>query len=236
MWNFLAREAAKQIGGRIAAGKMIGIDEANGPEVYADRIKRDFHLHDYADAWALYDSDRTYWENYYHPRSNGPASNTETVRDSAAAAGVPSRNNVFEYGFPEPNPTRASVGEVSPVRIPNGPAWNNAFVRDSAAAAAVPSRNNVFEYGFPDANSAQPSIGPAPSPQLVPGSANRSSLPSGVFASGAPAFPFSPAAFQNAPRGLPGLLAEAGAVDPANPEWPPSGGLPGLIREYLRNN
>ena len=175
MWNFLAREAAKRIGGSVAANKIVGVDEANGPEVYADRIKRDFHLHDYAVAWALYDSDRAYWENYYRPR-------------------------------------------------PNVPAWNAEMVRDSAAAAGVPSRNNVFEYGFPQANSEQSSIVPAPSPQMS------------VFATGAPAISFSPAAPENGSRGLPALLAETGAFDPSNPEWPPIGGLPGLIREYLRNN
>lgn len=37
-------------------------------------------------------------------------------------------------------------------------------------------------------------------------------------------------------RGLPALLAEAGAFDSSNPEWPSGEGLPGLIREYLRNN
>jgi hypothetical protein len=39
----------------------------------------------------------------------GPKVRAEYVRDSAAAAGVPSRNNVFEYGFPEPSPIRSSV-------------------------------------------------------------------------------------------------------------------------------
>ncbi len=41
--------------------------EANGPEAYADRIKRDFHLHDYADAWSRYASDPAYWERWYAP-------------------------------------------------------------------------------------------------------------------------------------------------------------------------
>jgi hypothetical protein len=120
VWNFLAREAAKRIGGTIAANKIAGTDAANEPEAYADRIKRDFHLHDYADAWALYDSDRTYWENYYYPRPNGSAWNTESVQDSAAAAGVPSRNNVFEYGFPEANSAQPSIGEAPRVGSRNG--------------------------------------------------------------------------------------------------------------------
>lgn len=161
MWNFLAREAAKKIGGTIVANKIAGVDELNGPEAYADRIKRDFHLRDYADAWALYDSDRAYWEKYYRPQPDGPANN-ELVRNSAAAAGVTGRNNVFEYGFPESNSVRPSMGETPAARKPNGPAWNNAFVRDSAAAAGVPSRKNVFEYGFPEPGPLPTSVGEAP--------------------------------------------------------------------------
>jgi hypothetical protein len=99
MWEFLVRQLLKQAGRKI--GSRFFNDEANAPEAYADRIKRDFHLHDYADAWALYDSNRAYWERYYDPPPSGPDRNQVLVRDSAAAAGVPSRYNVFEFGFPE---------------------------------------------------------------------------------------------------------------------------------------
>lgn len=275
MWNSLAREVAKRIGGTIVANKMAGVEEPNGPEAYADRIKRDFHLHDYADAWALYDSDRPYWENYYRPRPNGPANN-EFVRDSAAAAGVPGRNNVFEYGFPEFNSVRPSMGEPPSLRIPNGPAWNNAFIRDSASAAGIPSRYNVFEHGFPESSSVPAPISeapsvrklstwyvrpdgstvadslagrmsrpaaidpsnagwPAPSPSTGFGGANGDVPPSRFFDTGTSPIPNLPLASQQAPRGLPALLAEIGAFDSSNPEASPSGGLPGLIQEYLRN-
>jgi hypothetical protein len=220
MWNSLAREAAKRVGGTIVANKIAGADQPNGPEVYADRIKRDFHLHDYADAWALYDSDRSYWENYYRSPPKGQA-NHEFVRDSAAAAGVPGRNNVFEYGFPEINSVHPSKADVPSLRTPNGPAWNNAFVRDSAAAAGIPSRNNVFEYGFPGPSSVQAPAGGEGRPNASP----RSSLP----------IPLVPLASQREPRGLPALLAELGAFDSAGPEAAPSGGIPGLIQEYLRS-
>jgi len=56
MWNFLVTQLLRQAG-RSAGGKLFN-EDVNGPEAYADRIMRDFHLHDYADAWALYDSDR----------------------------------------------------------------------------------------------------------------------------------------------------------------------------------
>ena len=51
-----------------------------------------------------------------------------------------------------------------------------------------------------------------------------------IFANGAPS------ASQRAPRGLPAMLAEIGDFDPSDPEAPPSGGLPGLIQEYLRTH
>jgi len=114
MWDFLARQLLRQAG-RSAGGKLFN-DDANGPEAYADRIMRDFHLRDYADAWALYDSDRAYWEAYYGPPPGGLDRNQVFIRDSAAAAGVPSRNNVFEYGFPESDRSRSSIEESIPVR------------------------------------------------------------------------------------------------------------------------
>lgn len=97
MWEFLLRQLMKQAG-RGLAGTLFN-DEANGPEAYADRIKRDFHLEDYADAWKRYASDPDYWHNYYgyQPR---PDAKTEIMHDSVAAAGIPSRYNVWEYDYP----------------------------------------------------------------------------------------------------------------------------------------
>lgn len=168
MWEFLLRQllnqAARTAGGK-AAGQFFN-DEANGPEAYADRIKRDFGLQDYADAWKLYNSDRAYWERYYSPPPE-PDWNSASIQDSAAAAGVPSRNNVFEYGFPESGPALAPSGEVPPDR-----------------------RSTTY-------------------------------------------LPMAP---QQRPGGLPGMMAEAGLIDPSNPDQPPPGGLPGLIQEWMRNN
>lgn len=100
MWDFIVRQLLKETGRKIG-GRFFN-DEANGPEAYADRIKRDLRLHDYADAWALYDADRAYWERWYGPLPGNSDPHNEFVRDSAAAAGIPSRKNVFEYGYPEP--------------------------------------------------------------------------------------------------------------------------------------
>lgn len=50
------------------------------------------------------------------PSPGGLDRNQVFVRDSAAAAGIPSRNNVFEYGYPESDRSRSSIDESSPVR------------------------------------------------------------------------------------------------------------------------
>lgn len=176
MWSFLGRQFLKGVG-RKAGGQFFN-DELNGPEVYADRIKRDFHLDDYADAWALYDSDRAYWHRYYGP-------------------------------------------------LPSGLSGKEAFVRDSAAAAGVPSRRNVFEYGFPEAASAPRST--------TQGELKGAGYQPVVFGAGAPPAPFAFPALQSAPRGLPGMIAEAGTGDPANPDRQPAGGLTGWIQELLHH-
>src|SRR5262249_5762992 len=113
MWEVFAKQIVKQAGKKIGNG--LFNDEVNGPEVYADRIKRDFKLEDYADAWALYDSDRAFWERYYAELPS-PDWKKVTVQDSAAAAGVPSRNNVFEYGFPESSSVLPQNSEAPPIR------------------------------------------------------------------------------------------------------------------------
>jgi hypothetical protein len=191
MWEFLARQLLKQAG-----KKAVFNDEANGPEAYADRIKRDFKLDDYAGAWALYDSDRAFWERYYRdlPR---PDAKSDFVQDSAAAAGFPGRNNVFEYGFP--GPVRPPMSEVSPGQ-----------------------RSSIGDGSIPTSGLA---AGMTERPGMVP-SAFHPRVPRVSYLDDP----------RRTPRGLPTMLAEGGAFDPLNPETPPSGGLPGLIREYLRNH
>jgi hypothetical protein len=74
MWQLfleqLMREVQKQAAKQAAreAGKGIAsllIGAPNKPEAYADRINKEFNLRSYAKAWALYDSDRAYWEKLY---------------------------------------------------------------------------------------------------------------------------------------------------------------------------
>ena len=64
------------------------------------------------------------------PAPRSPAWNETFVRDSAAAAGIPSRNNVFEYGF------RAPVPAELPLKTP-GATLGSGYV-GAAAAAPVP--------------------------------------------------------------------------------------------------
>lgn len=45
---------------------------------------------------------------YLFPPVSGPEASRTLVRDSASTAGVPGRNNVFEYGYPEPGATPTS--------------------------------------------------------------------------------------------------------------------------------
>jgi len=68
--------------------------------------------------------------NLSPPQPRSPAWNDAFVRDSAAAAGIPSRNNVFEYGFPEP-------GSVQPPLMTPGAARGTGHV-GAAVAAPVP--------------------------------------------------------------------------------------------------
>jgi hypothetical protein len=57
------KRTAKEFGKRIA-GEILGT-EVNKDEAYADRIKREFRLRDYYQAWSLYDSNRAYWRELY---------------------------------------------------------------------------------------------------------------------------------------------------------------------------
>ena len=224
MWEFLAKQLLKQAGKNI--GNSFFSDEASGPEVYADRIKRDFKFNDYAEAWALYDSDREFWERYYRELPS-PDWKKVTVQDSAAAAGVPSRNNVFEYGFPESRSVPNPSSEAPPLRKLS--TW---YVRPDGSTEADNLAGRISRPAAIDPSNAG---WPAPSPSTGFGGANGDLRPSRVLDTGTSPIPYLPLASQRAPRGLPALLAEFGAFDPSNPEAPPSGGLPGLIQEYLRN-
>lgn len=217
MWELILRQLLAQAGRSIAGGFFH--NELNGPEVYADRIKRDFHLNDYADAWALYSSDPKYWEKYYGapPR---PAWNDELVRDSAAAAGVPSRNNVFEYGFPAPG--------ASQPRTDATPRTNRSTAQLAPSAGPIPGTGLA------------PSAGAVPSGPKWPPPSQPSGFPAwppSNLSYPAPT-PSRSSASDTIAGGLPGLIASVTGNDPSDPArfQPPAGGLLGLIQDYMRNN
>jgi hypothetical protein len=55
---------------------------------------------------------------YILPPPSGPDSKNVFVRDSAAGAGVPSRNNVYEYGYPDSSSGQPSVFDSGEPPIP----------------------------------------------------------------------------------------------------------------------
>lgn len=67
-------------------------------------------------------------KKYLFPPTSGPAAGNVLVRDSASAAGVPSRNNVFEYGFPDSSPS-----PQAPSSPPRGlPGMIQDYIRNNA--------------------------------------------------------------------------------------------------------
>ncbi|WP_316197514.1 hypothetical protein [Bradyrhizobium sp. SZCCHNS2002] len=146
--------------------------------------------------------------------------NYESVRDSAAAAGVPSRNNVFEYGFPEPG-----VGQP---RTDAAPRANRSSAQLAPAAGPTPAG------GF------APSAGAASSGPNWPSPFQPSVIPAGApFDLSFPARThYHPPTSDSSAGGLPGLVASVNGGDPSDPTGfqPPAGGLLGMIQDYMRNN
>jgi len=72
------------------------IGRLNKPEAYADQINREFNLRNYAKAWALYDSDRAYWEKLYGDdpvtSPNHPASPPKSLLPRQPGASDPEYN------------------------------------------------------------------------------------------------------------------------------------------------
>ena len=123
MWQFIMRQLLKKAEeepfrrvGKTAAASFF-TDDANAPEVYVERIRRDNHLQEYNDASTLYTSDPAYWQRWYAPLPS-PDPAAEIQHNSVMAAGVPSRYNVLEYAYPEPT-APLSEGSLNPNQVVN---------------------------------------------------------------------------------------------------------------------
>ena len=166
MWNLALRllldqarkEPFRRVGKTIAG--TLFPKELNAPEVYVERIKRDHRIADYYDAWQLYNSDPDYWERYYNAPPNDVEAKDIFVRDSAAQAGVPSRRNVFEYGYPDPDLRASSTQGSSPGRASgSGPSFADRFGDWTASqAGTMPAAG---EAGDEPAAGARGSVRPA---------------------------------------------------------------------------
>jgi hypothetical protein len=223
MWqSILTRLLGSAAAQRLAGG----IRELNAPEVYADRIKRDMHLRDYADAWALYSSDPKYWERYYAPPAK-PDWNDELVHDSAAAAGVPSRYNVFEYGFPQPSADAARVG-AAPLERSLRRGTGNVGVTSEPPVRFLPGRPS----SVPGDGMTNWSTG------YANGNAMDGRATSSGFSGRVSPVPYVPQAPQSTSVGIPGMIAAATGNTSSDPTWfqPPAGGLLGMIQDYMRSN
>lgn len=73
------------------------------------------------------------------------------IRDSAASAGVPGRNNVFEYGFPEPDPNQPSTGGVFGVGAPPIPFLPSTLQGGTGGILGMMVRAGVVDPSNPDA-------------------------------------------------------------------------------------
>lgn len=106
MWQPAAREVLGWLAAQKIANDLMGWTP-NRDEAYVDRIKREFNLRAYAQARALYDSDRTYWERLYGDdpvtSRNHPASAPSSLVPRQPPAGDPS------YNLFDPSPMGANA-------------------------------------------------------------------------------------------------------------------------------
>jgi hypothetical protein len=107
-----------------------GIGDRNGIGSWWD-TSADFPRHRPGFDW---ESEAQGFENVpvptHSPPVRSPAWNDPFVRDSAAAAGIPGRNNVFEYGLPEP-------GSVQPPLMAPGATRGAGYI-GAAVAPPIP--------------------------------------------------------------------------------------------------
>jgi len=155
MWEFLLRQILRHELKK-GAEKAIPNDPfslmpepTNEREAYVGRVKKDFHIDDYYDALKLYNSDPAYWQQYYRPLPS-PDPAYERIRDSAAMAGVPSRYNVWEYGYPDETTNsgipRSPSNDPAPLTGKKSESSGSAEPTALAATDASDAPMSLFSY------------------------------------------------------------------------------------------
>jgi hypothetical protein len=149
--------------GRKFASELITSSEANKPEAYIDRIKREFQLPEYADALVRYYSNPAYWKKLYGDdplnSPNRPVPK-EAMRppEGGSYLDAPASGDPVYRGFPRLPDFHYQLQMPSPVdsfdtrfgkqgAIPNPPAsFDDRFGKWGSAPAADPrdSFNNRF--------------------------------------------------------------------------------------------
>jgi hypothetical protein len=229
MWNI-----AGQIG-RKYLSELITSSEANKPEAYIDRIKREFQLPEYADALVRYYSNPAYWKKLYGDDPLNSA-NHPVPQDAlpppkgGSYLGAPSSSDPVYRGFPLLPDFHYQLQMPSPVdsfdtrfgkpgSIPNPPAsFDDRFGKRGSAPVADPrdSFNDRFGNGgsVPAAGSGDTRSAALPTLEKY----RRSEASDGpLMASAQGAFPATPA-FQPdivSTGGVLGKSVEDGVITPA---------------------
>ncbi|WP_456624019.1 hypothetical protein [Bradyrhizobium sp. P5_C12] len=136
----------------------------------------------------------------------------ELIKDSVDGAGLPSRRNVWEYGYPEPEGGKSPETSAIPVRRLTRVGTSNAGAVSASGSAPAPYPS-TFNDRFGDWG------GPSGEPQ-----SSQASRPIGVFANE----PNSSMA--SSVRGF-DTRSDARSATSGS-----AGGLLGMIQDYMRNN
>ena len=153
------------------------------------------------------------------------------IRDSAARAGVASRYNVFEYGYPDPNADSSTRdGPASTQRQQAAPP-TPAFQPDAVYSpmgdlfGSYPQTTATRRRGG-EPYSASPrstfDTGAPAVPERTLGRSTYSVSPASMFDTGAPAMSIASSDGANVPGGVLGSFAAFAGIDPQNPTQPES--------------
>jgi len=199
----MGRGASTWLAAQAIANEIMKVS-TNRDEPYVDRIKREFNLHDYSQARALYDSDPSYWEGLY---GNDPlnSSHHPAFPPSSLLPRVGTERDP-RYNYLNPEPTNAGAFG----RFGTGRQFS-----PGSASSSQPLYETQSFVAPPDSPwQASRSDGPPPRRLVrVPVSGEEQN----AFEAGAPAVPFAPRG--SMPR--PGPLASFEERFPASA--PPAG-------------